>query len=423
MNKATLQYIQLFAGSGISTEKRHVFPFTLKQQIDDLIGNDNDERTFPETMSTFTKKPNGRRELLKLIKERFDYIDAFPSLYQMATMFHMELASIPQIQTIITTNWDTYFEKECDALPIVTDSDLVYWDLPGRKVIKFHGSMNNIGSIIATKEDYSKCYNNLGKSAMGGILKTIFSTKTVVFVGYSLQDEDFKNIYNFLNKNMKELMPHAYMVTLDETILHSQRYKNITPIITDGAYFLQILKVKMYENNLMHADAMLDLLTSTFYKIIYNIHHEEMKEFSINKYPVMLHVLSYQDGILAALQRYFAKSKGGLYFRKGYCKYHACSFDEMKIEKQKAKKFADVAYISGYQNALILLNECEPKLLNVFPYYYQDKKHVIMDKKEFKKFIKSSHKLTGLMKEGKQYIKKYGITSDEIVFEHTPFLL
>src|SRR5690606_30134800 len=114
-------------------------------------------------------------------------------------------------------NWDDYFERECNAIPIVTAEDFAFYNVEARKVFKIHGSISNYGSIVATSEDYTRCYKNLQTGIIGSFLKTILATKVVVFVGYSFSDFDFNKIYNYLKKEMGNILPHCYIVTLDKT--------------------------------------------------------------------------------------------------------------------------------------------------------------------------------------------------------------
>ncbi len=106
---------------------------------------------------------NGRQKLLQKIKFRFDYCKQFSELYRQASWFHHELSSIYYIKTIITTNWDDYFEQECGAIPITIPEDFAFYNLPDRKVIKIHGSISNYGTIVATKQDYANCYRRLNR--------------------------------------------------------------------------------------------------------------------------------------------------------------------------------------------------------------------------------------------------------------------
>jgi NAD-dependent SIR2 family protein deacetylase len=233
----------IFAGAGISTENRNVFRYSLyKDVLDDLGIEKRQDITFSNLMSEFCKQPNGRSKLLQKIKNRFDYVNSFPELYRTATTFHRELSTNYQVSEIITTNWDDYFEKECGAIPIVSPEDFAFWDYPDRKVFKIHGSINNYGSIVATEEDYNKCYKNLTSGLIGSRLKLVLATKVVLFLGYSFGDEDFNKIYNLLRKEMKGILPHAYIVTLDGHLKEKFSKQDITPIITDATYFISIIK-------------------------------------------------------------------------------------------------------------------------------------------------------------------------------------
>jgi NAD-dependent SIR2 family protein deacetylase len=195
--------VVIFAGSGISTESKNILPETLYESIAYDLGYKKCHKPFSELMDEYCLKPNGRINLLSEIKARFDNIKSFPELYRDATRFHRELATIPQLKTIITTNWDTYFEDECGALPFINPEDFTFWNTGERKVFKIHGSINNFGSIIATKKDYAKCLKNLHKGIAGSILKSVLATKTIVFIGYSCPCE-FLNTFDIYIKRLSE---------------------------------------------------------------------------------------------------------------------------------------------------------------------------------------------------------------------------
>jgi len=178
--------------------------------------------------------PNGRRKLIKKIRERFQYINSFSEIKRQATAFHKELSEIHQIKTIITTNWDTYFEEYCGASSITIPEDFTLWDEHLRHVIKIHGSMSNIGSIIATTKDYEKCYLSLQNGIIGATLKNLLATKTVVFIGFSFGDEDFDQILKYLCDEMGDLFPHIYTVSLDKSLKDKLDYgKTSTPFSDD----------------------------------------------------------------------------------------------------------------------------------------------------------------------------------------------
>jgi len=207
----------IFAGSGVCTEGRLVFPRTLYEEMRGDLGI-RDAIDFPELMSEFCRR-YGRKALVQRIKHRLDYMKWFPEVYHRATRFHKELSTIPHVQDIVTTNWDDLFERECDATPIVSPEDFAaFSDVSDRRVFKIHGSITNIGSIVATREDYDKSYESLRTGTIGDALKVLLASKVVVFVGYSLQDEDFNRLYQTLNEEMQGLLPKSFLVTLNEKI-------------------------------------------------------------------------------------------------------------------------------------------------------------------------------------------------------------
>ena len=80
-----------------------------------------------------------------------------------------------------------------ESARIIDKEDFAFWDLPERKVLKIHGSINNIGSIIVTAEDYGKCLRRLRGNIIGSYLKLLLATKTVVFIGYCFDTRTFRS--------------------------------------------------------------------------------------------------------------------------------------------------------------------------------------------------------------------------------------
>lgn len=138
LNAVTKGKLVVFAGGGISTEDRVVLPNTFYEGVaDDISVNKSDALDFPTLMSRFCNRPNGRQKLITRIAERLAYVKSFPELYGGATAFHRELSTIFQIDTIITTNWDDFFERECAAIPYVSAETLASGNFLVEKYSKF----------------------------------------------------------------------------------------------------------------------------------------------------------------------------------------------------------------------------------------------------------------------------------------------
>lgn len=382
--------VAIFAGSGISTESKLVLPQTFYDWIAYDVKTKKRSLTFSELMEEYCKQPNGRSMLFSEIKDRLDNIRSFPELYRNATRFHRELSTLPQIKTIITTNWDTYFEDECGARPFLYPEDFAFWNTNERKVIKIHGSIQNCGSIVATKTDYKKCLEKLQKGIAGSVLKTILATKTVIYIGYSFSDEDFQQIHKFLRKEMKTFSRQAYIVTLDEKNIQRYRNMHLEPIFTDGTYFLQKLKKHSVSNNKSLPDDIYDFADS-MRKVFVRAHNQLHREYTCVKNPEMIFCAFYQDGAIHAFERILSLKNTGRYSCN--CEFIRTIETYKKIRKDKLamRQYGDVAYIDGYWSAhlhLFLFFQDKMKIPPQPLFYAYGLKEDIVTLKDYKKVLR-----------------------------------
>ncbi len=346
--------VTLFAGAGISTETRNVLKTTFYESVAGEIDKDEPYPAFPELMEEYCRQPNGRLKLLNRIKERFDHIDSFPELTRAATRFHRELGTFFPIQNIVTTNWDTYFEKYCKATPFVTDPDLAFWEAADRRVLKIHGSVTNYGSVVATAKDYKKCQESLTSGLIGAILKTILATQTVIFIGYSLSDSDFSTIYEFVKTQMNALHKQAYVVTPFIEDCEKFRAAGLIPIQTDGTYFIKQVKAHAVAQGQLLDDDIFDLAAELLYSVRdeHRLLHDNVQ---VSEFPELIFAASYQDGLMHALERAIEMKGSGNYSHR--CKIIGVTKAYLKLQGEKLKQriYEDVAYIEGYVNGLVYL--------------------------------------------------------------------
>lgn len=360
----------LFCGAGISTEGKNVLPYTFYKSIKDELGEKDDNLSFSALMQEYCNQPNGRRKLLKNIRDRFQYIHSFPELEWIATQFHRELSEIYTIRTIITTNWDTYFEEYCGAIPITIPEDFAFYDDKSRFVIKIHGSINNLSSIIATTEDYNKCYEQLQNGVIGGTLKNILATKVVVFIGFSFGDEDFAQIIEYLRKEMGDIYPHIYVVTLDNSLQDRIDYSQSTYIVTSGTFFLHNLKNTLIEKNIIRNNDIQGIVYDFLDKM--NDIHMKTSRIKIQEYRTNIYALAYQDGVIHACERFLQLSHTGDYNQPSYICKLIKYYERITDEYRKKGDYLDMSYYEGYINGLALIDVCRdnPELIDSFPYYY-----------------------------------------------------
>lgn len=354
----------VFAGAGTSTECRSVLPFTLYDDFCGELGIEDDP-PFPTVMGRY-EELHGRPALLKEIKSRLDNIKSFPELDGLASRFHRELATVFSIRTIFTTNWDDYFERECAATPFITEEDWGFWRSEDRKVFKLHGSITSPGSIVATDKDYKKCYRRLDRGLVGAQLKTLLATKTVVFIGYSFGDSDFNAIYRTLKRTMKDVLPRAFIVTLDD--------REPPPLVgqmhvvrTGAAHFMRELK-KQLPAEVFLPDERFDVLPFVHAAAV-NRHRELANGRSLREHPEDVHCLSYQDGLIHAFEHQMANLRAGGYSHVCHVEAWISLYEGYRAERLRARIYYEVAYIDGYLTGMYFLladDESRPDL----PFYY-----------------------------------------------------
>jgi len=416
--------ICIFAGAGISTESKEVLNHTFYDEIASQLGYEDCSSPFPELMEEYCSLHNGRIKLLTKIRNRFKHIDSFPELYRSATRFHNELSTLFPVQTIVTTNWDKYFEEECLATPFVTDQDIVFWDNLERRVLKIHGSINNYGSIVATTNDYKKCETRLNNNLIGSVLKTILATQTIIFIGYSFNDSDFIAIWDFVTKQMGDFKRQAFVVTPFENDRRHFEDKGLIPIITDGTYFISQVKKHFIKTQCMLPDYIYEKAEIVL-EIIYEAHELLLEEFNSQEFPQIIIAASYQDGVIHALERTINLRCSGEYSHLCNVQNTVKEYEKLRKKSLTQKRYGDVAYIQGYINGLISLLACseEEEAFLPPPLFFAFGAKNIFDFEEYKEIINdlpNLHKAS--YKHVLKVVNKLSKEDNNIVFHHRPWL-
>ena len=105
---------------------------------------------------------------------------------------HALLASLP-VRERVTTNFDLQHERAamtCDrklaVLPHRPDTNAERW------LLKLHGSVDHPKSLVFTRASYLDA--SLQRGALFGLVQGMLLTRHMLFVGYSLKDEDFHEL-------------------------------------------------------------------------------------------------------------------------------------------------------------------------------------------------------------------------------------
>jgi hypothetical protein len=109
-----------------------------------------------------------------------------------ASLSHSLLSALP-VEEIVTTNYDELFElastgigHRVSVLPHAPD------ELAKRWLLKMHGCVSRPADIVLTREDFLRYEHR--RAALAGIVQALLLTKHMLFVGFSLRDENFHRI-------------------------------------------------------------------------------------------------------------------------------------------------------------------------------------------------------------------------------------
>ena len=137
--------------------------------------------------------------------------------------WHDELLRLDPI-VLVTTNFDRIIERATGSgynlhLP---DSSNVDGDLrTGTPVLlKVHGSVDKKEEMVLSASDFARLNRTAGH--MSDILRALFTTRTCLFLGYSLQDPDVRLVLEAI-MGARGVAPAHYMLTSKSTQPHLKR--------------------------------------------------------------------------------------------------------------------------------------------------------------------------------------------------------
>lgn len=127
---------------------------------------------------------------------------------------HSLIASIPHFHDIITTNYDTLFEQvyKSGCNVIVSDANCPYIDEQKVNIFKIHGNITQPDSIIISKSDYTRYFDTTRNPVMWNYVKSLFATKSVLFIGYGYEDGNIESIFTKLLESIGDNRKEIFLI-------------------------------------------------------------------------------------------------------------------------------------------------------------------------------------------------------------------
>lgn len=215
------QRLVIFAGAGISKDSGIPLWGDIKQEMLAALGSEISPGTDPTLVAQYLFRTRGNKEYNEKIRELLGY-DRSPE----PNAIHKAIASL-QPRHIITTNFDNLLERtlasqslgEPYAL-IRCDQDFPYSNFP-RFLVKMHGDWN-LMNFVFKEDDYLRYSQKwpLTESFVRGV----FASNVVLFVGFSFEDRNLKQILDWVKNILGNDLQPAYLFMTDEKNKHERAY-------------------------------------------------------------------------------------------------------------------------------------------------------------------------------------------------------
>ena len=192
----------------------------------------------PEVAQAYAVE-RGTQSLLEYVVQRVQSASPSP------LPTHELIAQLP-FDVIVTTNWDDLIEQAYRASRkslrvAVHDADLAYHDGNSPALIKLHGSISQPDTLVITSDDFYDVFHRLPQ--MTNFVRSLFATRTLLFMGFGLTDEDFRRLYHEVVRALGRHVRRAYAVQRSPSRMAQQYWvqKNVEVVDADAAAFLAAL--------------------------------------------------------------------------------------------------------------------------------------------------------------------------------------
>lgn len=215
----------IFVGAGVSansnipTWSQLIDVFAKELGIEDWVASSTEDYL---KIPQYYYNERGEKEYYDKLLEVFESKNYFPN------PIHKLIFDLNP-KNIITTNFDNLLEQASEEFSgfyhtVTEDIDLSY-DINNRMIIKMHGDFSK-KNIVLKEDDFLQYAQKF--SLIEHYLKSLLATNTVLFIGYSINDPNFKLIFQWVKDVLKGHFQPAYLLECSRTpnYLEFNYYKN-----------------------------------------------------------------------------------------------------------------------------------------------------------------------------------------------------
>lgn len=203
INASAENSLTIFVGAGVSALSHAPKWSDMIDQICDILGQDRKKRYSSDDYLQIPQiyfNEIGRNQ-----KQYYSFLNKVLDTSNLKiNEIHKMLIKLKPV-SIITTNFDELLEDaaaaKCYSMKVIASDDEVSEINGSRFILKVHGDLKH-NNIVFKEEDYLSYSDNF--KLIETLLKSIFSTNTVLFIGYGLNDYNIKLIMNWAKSLLKD---------------------------------------------------------------------------------------------------------------------------------------------------------------------------------------------------------------------------
>lgn len=194
--KASQQRLVVFMGAGVSAAAGLPMWGELLDQLAVTAGFAPEER---EQLARIASIDRAQLIARRMGSDTFkSVVSEQLQVHDRVAVAHALLAGLP-VREFITTNYDDCFERAAASTgrPVAV---LPYAPASGsrRWLLKMHGCVTTPDDIVLTREDYVRYGER--SAALAGIVQAMLITRHMLFVGFSLDDDNFHRIVDAVRR-------------------------------------------------------------------------------------------------------------------------------------------------------------------------------------------------------------------------------
>ena len=394
--------LTFFVGAGVSALSGAPNWKELINEFCDRLGRDKkgDGENFSsdeylQIPQMYYSTTGSKSEYYKIVQNKLQLSSLVPNV------IHYRMLDLNPV-SFITTNYDSLLEDSaircCQSFKIISSDDEVPNIYGDKYILKIHGDLGH-KNIVLKEEDYLN-YSEKFK-LIETLVKSIFATNTVVFIGYSLNDYNIKLILNWTKALLGGKFRKPIFIRSDNNTLRDEelRYhesrglsviecKKFSPSATD---YLTLYQCVFDAIKKLSIDSLEGLSEDEAFENLYARLHplDDVKALRINDvYRKLKPYVSFGvDGEI------YAYDTGSLLLKKFYGILQMSTAEQARLPKSTIEKYKCI--LSVFKKARIYkANSINKELFDFNSIPFADKACIAFDYSAMRSFVSRNYKKT-----------------------------